>query len=399
MLSLPSRHFTLLTYLALLIALATLLPFRFQWPNRPQLALFTSAFDVIANFGLFFPFGFLYRLHQPHRDDRWCLRPMRIGLIMSVSVEVIQIFLPGRFSSPIDVLGNSAGVWIGALLYDQARQRLRPRQGNQLTLEMPLLNLFYLLLPLLWLNSLSLGTEPSRLWLLPLLGLCGTIVLTAVWTRRLQSIVARSSLTLPPLIVLWFTLGTLPAFTTHPRFLALCGIALLLSCRLLLALPWSVHKNERRFEVLTLCQLWPVYLVYLTMLLLSPWPWTPQAWRLSIGFADIADVPGIAPTLHIVSHMAAFTLFGYMVAESHGRQHEPLSRTLRGLLVYTLCATIGLESLRGFHPHHVASLVHATLTTAASLYGGVMYRLQLLSVQHLLGHPQPPTAALKTNKP
>lgn len=397
--SLNIRRHVLLTYLALLIALVTLLPFRFQWPEQPQLVLFMGAFDIIANFGLFLPLGFLYRLQQPRRGDRWCRRPACFGLLMSIAIEGIQLFMPGRFSSPIDVLGNSAGVWVGAMLHDQIRQRLPYRQGNQLTLEMPLLNLFYLLLPLLWLNSLSLGHDTSRLWLLPLLGLCGTIVLAAVWARRLQSITTRQPLALLAVTALWFALGTLPAVVTHPHFLILCGVGLLLVGRLLLALPWSAHDHERRFEVLVLRRLWPVYLAYLIMLILAPWPWMPHAWRLSVGFADLADMPGIVPTLRIVVHIAAFTLFGYMTAESRGRQREPLLRTLRALLIYSFVVGGGLEVLRGFHPHHVASMAHGVLIIAASLYGGAMYRLQLLSVQRLLRRLQPPATALRAHKP
>ncbi len=394
-----SLSLALLTYLVSIIALVTLLPFRFEWPDRLQIFFVEGVFDVIANFDLFLPLGFLYQLHQPRQDDRWCIRPLRFGLVMSLSIEIIQLFMPGRYSSPVDILINGMGVWIGAMLYHRARQPLHQYMVNQLALAIPLMNLFYLLLPLLWLNSLTIGADASRLWLLPLLGLCGVMALTASWTRRLQPAVGWSPSLLMLIVFLWFAVGSLPAWPKHPGFLLLCSIGLLLTTRLLLALPWSTHEDERRFEALTLGRIWPFYMTYLILLALCPWPWLPQPWRAGVGFAALIDIPGVIPTLRVVTDMAAFTLFGYMVAESRGRQNEALRQTVRWLFAYSILVAGGLEGLRGFHPHHSASLAHVTLATAAALYGGIIYRLQLTSVRRLLAHTPSEAAAIRAHKP
>jgi hypothetical protein len=133
--------------------------------------------------------------------------------------------------------------------------------------------------------------------------------------------------------------------------------------------------------------------VYLILLMLWPWPWMPQPWRASIGFAEIADRPGVIPTLRILEDIAAFTLLGYMMAELRGRRQESLRHTLQWLLVYCLMGGGCLELARGFHPRHVASLAHLIVITGAALYGGAVYRLQLATVQRLLSletHPAPP---------
>jgi VanZ family protein len=383
-----SLSFALLIYLMSIIVLVTLLPFRFAWPDRLQIIFLDNIFDVIANVGLFLPLGFLYRLHQARQDDRCCLRPLCFGLLTSLSIEMIQLLMPGRYSSPVDILVNGSGVWIGAMLYHRTQHRLYRHMVKQLVLEIPLMHLFYLLLPLLWLNSATIDTDVSRLWLLPLVGLCGAIALTASWVRRLQPSSGWPPSMLMLTVVLWFAVGVLPAWPKHPGFLLLCGIGLLLTTHLLRRLPWAGHENERRFETHALSRIWPFYMTYLILLMLCPWPWRPQAWRASVGFATLIDIPGVIPTLRVVTEMAAFTLFGYMGAESRGRQNETLRRTAWWLLAYSLLVAGGLEGLRGFHPQHSASLAHVTLATAITLYGGIIYRLQLTSVQRLLAHAQ-----------
>jgi hypothetical protein len=91
--------------------------------------------------------------------------------------------------------------------------------------------------------------------------------------------------------------------------------------------------------------------------------------------------------------MAAFTLLGYMLAELRGRRDELLHQTLQWLLICSILGAGGIELVRGFHPRHVASLAHGIVLTSAALYGGVIYRLQLATVQRLLAHethPSPP---------
>ncbi|MEE8304562.1 MAG: VanZ family protein [Candidatus Tectomicrobia bacterium] len=381
-----SLGIALLTYLLLIIVVVTLLPFRFQWPPHLQIILVEEFIGVVANFCLFLPLGFVYRLNRRQPGDPWCGRPVVFGVAISMGIEVVQLFMPGRYTSPTDILANAVGVWAGAMLHAQVTRRLHERLVDQLALEMPLMHLFYLLVPLLWLNSLTVGDELSRLWLLPLLGLCGAMVLAAVWTRRLQPTGALASSALAWVIALWFWGGVLPGFVRWPGWLALCGVGLALAARCMVALPWSMHEDERRFEVLTLRRIWPLYIAYVILMALWPWPWLPGPWQASIGFAEVADIPGVIPTLRVVAYIAAFTLFGYMVAESRGRQHEPLLNALRGLLVYSAFVAGGLECLRGFHPDHIASLAHFAVATAAALYGGAIYRLQLVGVRQLLAH-------------
>ncbi len=78
-----------------------------------------GAADLILNFLLFLPFG-------------WSLRSLKLfkvaalSLLLSLSVESAQFFLPGRFPSLSDLIFNTLGGAFGALLAPWLPQLLRP---------------------------------------------------------------------------------------------------------------------------------------------------------------------------------------------------------------------------------------------------------------------------------
>jgi glycopeptide antibiotics resistance protein len=376
--------FALFAYLLCMIVLITLMPFRFQWPTRVHILTTAGLFDVLTNISLFLLLGFCYRLVRHDQHDRWGVRTLGFGVVLSVSIELAQLFLRGRYSSVADIASNSLGAWGGALLHRLITQRLHERLVGQLALELPLMQLFYLLLPLLWLNVLAAGRDNARLWLTSLLGLCGSSILAALWQHRLRPAGVVSVPALGLGVALWFLLGVMPGITRRPAFFGLCSVGVGLAVPLLISLPGLAGTGERRFELLTLRRIGPLYAVYLVLLVLWPWPWTPQAWHASVGFAEIADRPGVIPTLRILEDIAAFTLLGYMLAELRGRRDEPVHQTLQWLLVCGGLCSSGLELARGFHPKHMASLAHMLMMTSAALYGGVIYRLQLAMVRRLL---------------
>jgi glycopeptide antibiotics resistance protein len=374
----------LFAYLLSMIVLITLLPFRFQWPTRVRILSAGGLFDVVTNISMFLPLGFFYRLLRHDQPDRWGLRTLGVGVLLSVGIELAQLFLRGRYSSLIDVAANSLGAWGGAILHTQIARRLRERLVGQLALELPLMQLFYLLVPLLWLNVLAAGNDATRLWLPPLLGWCGSSILAAIWQHRLQPAGVVSAPALGLVVAVWFLIGVMPGVIKHAAFFVLCSIGVGGAVLLLVTLPGLAGVEERRFELLTLQRIGPLYGAYLILLLLWPWPWEPQPWRVSIGFAEIADRPGFVPTLRILEDLAAFTLLGYMLAEFRGRREEPFRQTLHWLLLYGMIGGGGLELMRGFHPAHVASLAHLLVMLGGALYGGVVYQLQLTTVQRLL---------------
>jgi hypothetical protein len=365
-------------------AVITLAPFRFALPGAVRLSWKLDPEDIAANVLLFLPLGFLYRLAASPAAPRSPVAIWVGAAAASALLESVQIFLPGRYPSLVDVLTNSLGAMAGATLHERIERWLDQRLVHQLALELPLMNVVYLLVPLLWLDGLAAGREAGRLWLLPLLGLFGAAVLHGIWQHRLRGTGRLSANGVAVVAAAWFVVASFPGLSGALPFMLGCSLFLGALVRAQASLPSRAIVGERRFELPTLRRAAPVYAGYLALSALWPWPWTPVPWHASLGLGDVADLPGVVPVLRLLEHLAAFTLLGYLVAEGRGRHDESLPRMGAWVVAASLASGGALELLRGLHPGHVASLLRLGLVAAAGLYGGLTYRLQIVLVRRLV---------------
>jgi VanZ family protein len=74
---------------------------------------------VLINIGGFVPLGFLFCAYfsSVRRLDRAALATIILGGIVSLTIEVLQAFLPTRDSGMTDIFTNTLGTGIGAMLY------------------------------------------------------------------------------------------------------------------------------------------------------------------------------------------------------------------------------------------------------------------------------------------
>ena len=224
----------LFSYFFLITLVITLFPFRFQLPQRIRFFWFGGWSDTLLNVLFFLPLGFLYRLIRPGDS---ALHVFRLGLGLSVLIEVAQIFLAERFPSPMDVLTNGAGAWIGALLLEKAQRKLYKEWIGSLALELPLMNVVYLLIPLIWLNGLATGTKSFHSGLAMLPGLCGCLIMSAVYLHRLESAgVIRPNL-LAVIATGWFLIGSLPRLLESPSVIIYGSALVALTTRILVSSP------------------------------------------------------------------------------------------------------------------------------------------------------------------
>jgi hypothetical protein len=349
--------------------------------------------DVLNNVLLFVPLGFLGRLVLgPGPPAASQARVAAAGALLSATVEAVQLYLPGRFPSLVDVATNTLGAWLGAVILDLVERRFDARVLRPLALDLPLMNLVYLLVPLLWLDGLAAGHDTTRLALALLPGLAGGLVLAAVWRHRLAARGLLDPWRLGAVAAGWYLAGAAPGLVRRPG-LVLAGAALVGLVTRLEAGRVVAPGPERRFELPTLRRVWPVLGVYLLASALWPLPWTPRAWHGGLALLALAESPGIVPLLRALEYLAAFTLLGYTVAEARGRRREPAGRLAAWVAGACLAAAAVFEGLRGFHPEHGASALAVLLAAAAGLYGGVIYRAQLGVVRRLVGAPAPASHA------
>ncbi len=378
---------TMVTYMVLVIGLITLAPFQFDMPARFEITLAGNQFDIVTNAVLFAVPGFLYRLSTGSDRDRWCIAALLWGVVLSGAVEITQLFIVGRYTSPIDVATNAGGAWMGALFLDAVRRNLNPRLAGRIALELPLMSLFYLLVPLLWLHGYSSGDDLTRVTLAFLPGLLGGTLLAAVWTHRLKPAGVLGPNSIAFIAGAWFLVASITGMKDHPGRVVICAAGVAIITRLQLASPRFHSSADRRFEMPTLKRIAPLLVAYLV--LIDLWPWegqvAPTGFHGGFWYPDLTEQlgpPRLEAMLRELHYLAAVTIGGYVVAEAHGRRDD--DRFLVSVLAWTAGAAIVLEVARGLHPAYGASVIRGAFTLGAALLGGVIYHQQVGAVRRIL---------------
>jgi VanZ family protein len=117
------RYFAVLY--AMMIVYASLEPFSSWMAPPPGTPFFLFAplptrftrFDIVINVVAYMPFGFFLGLTGRHRSDlRRLVEATIIAALLSFTMEALQMFLPTRDASTVDLASNTAGAAIGALI-------------------------------------------------------------------------------------------------------------------------------------------------------------------------------------------------------------------------------------------------------------------------------------------
>jgi len=371
----------LLGYFVLVTAVITLSPFDFAFqPLRVTLSLVPA--DIVANIALFLPLGFLGRglTDGTARSGR---RVVWIAAACSLLIETAQLFLRRRYAGPMDVVTNTAGAWLGVVARDRIERWAlwHPRLVGRVGLDVPLVGLLYLLVPQLWLSSVGLIEDPRRSITTLLLGCAGSIVLVALHRHRWQSGVRVATHVVPPLAVLWFMTGALPAATAAPGAFGALGLTIAALTAWMLRRPES--SSGSRFEIATLRRFVPIFAAYLVVAAL--WPPFRQLtpWHGALLFENRLNGAGVVDVLLLLEQVGGFTLLGYAVAEWRGRRELSLTSDLPPLAVAATIGALGLEAVQGVTSGPGASLLRAALATGGAVYGVAVYHLARQHVRAL----------------
>ena len=363
----------------LLILLLTWNPFYVAAPEGLNLSLRFGPRDAVRNVLLFLPVGFLYRLARGSRRAA-----IFLGFVISAGAEIGQIFMPARTPSFVDLAMNTSGAWLGAVLHDLAAARIAmsPRLVGRLALEVPLMGLLYLLVPLLWVNRL-LTNDPSRWLITTLIGLCGAIVLSDTfqqwWGPPGFGSLGRVSFG----AAAWYFVGVGASLISQPVFGFISLGAVTLFTAALAAIPRPAP--DHRFERATLTRLLPVFIIYLILAALWPPSRSLTDWHGLVGITDHLVSEDVEINFRLLEHLAAFTVFGYILAEWRSRAELPWRGDLPRLLLVTALSALALEILTGFQVGPGASLLRGVIEILGALFGGALYHLQRDYVRSLLG--------------
>ncbi len=365
----PSLSVLALGYMLVVVGFCTLAPGNFGWPSEIAISLEVRPSDVILNVALFVVPGFLMQAQRPAGRAFWV--GLAFGLACSLCIEVAQLFLPSRFTSPIDLMTNALGGAIGAVGFEAFRGSVHERAVRRLLTELPLMGAFYLLLPLLWLGSLT-ATRPSDVLVAPILGLVGAIILASVWKHRLRGVHGQAWVGLAT--GTWFFVGSLPALVKWPVPIALCTCLVGMAAYVLGSQSW-MQSSGRRFEGFTLVRVMPVFALYLFAPLI--FAWAPFAGAFETQFSGF-EAQGII--LQRVEHLTAFSVMGYLLAESAGRWHLPAWQPA----LVAIIAAVGIVLLLWLSGHGASGVGVGTalvIGCGGALCGVGIYTQQLAALR------------------
>ncbi|MBK8960328.1 MAG: VanZ family protein [Proteobacteria bacterium] len=377
-------EWALLAYVVVVELLLTLSPFRFHWPAQSLPSLWSDAQDAPANLLLFLPVGYFLRLALRRSHRHPVAAAIAFGALLSLCIETLQLFLPDRLASLFDVLSNAAGAGAGALLCDAMRRRFERRLPAVLTLDHPLLNLVYLVVPLMWLTGVGVGAKPARLWLLLPLGAIGSVVICGLWRYRFAAAAAIPRPALALAILGWFLFGAVTGLAHDVLVVFNSGlVVVVLTLLLLYARDRNVPPN-RRFEHKVLLGVWPCFALYLVMLVWWPLPAALLPFNYAIGYPEL--VFNRDATLRIAEQLGALTVFGYLLAESRGRSLQPVHRLRWENMLWGGLVALALEIGHGLQADDRASLWRWALGSLGAGFGITLYAAQLNLMQLLRGN-------------
>ncbi len=305
-----------------------------------------------------------------------------LGITVSLGVEACQLFIPGRSPTISDVVTNGLGAWLGAVIAVSVRRKMNPADTHGMFApELPLMSLMYLTFPLMLLNSLAAGDENDRLWLLFLLGIFGSGVIASVYTNLLDEDKRINPAVLSLSAMGWFFIASIPAMSIYPGGIFGFGLVIALFVQIAARLARNSSKQGRRFELPTLKKLLPVYVIYL--ILLAAWPTTVplNEWGHTVNFGELSFYERNTFIFRFVEMIAAFTLFGFIIAEMRGRKKEALFKTLFIVFFIIFCSSTTLQILKANSLMIPAIFLEPAFTTLAGLFGAVIYRRQLSAIR------------------
>ncbi|MBU6365665.1 MAG: hypothetical protein KJT01_05590 [Gemmatimonadetes bacterium] len=376
-------------YLAFLIAVSMLAPFRFVADAPPIPPMAGDQVALVLGFLMFLPLGYVYQFTRPRGAPVDWGRLLVLGAGLSVAVGAARLWIPGRTPAILEAAANVAGTLLGGWGYHRIFRMVRASQAvKQLALELPLVAVLYLLVPVVALLGLGVSPDqPHRAWLvLPLVAIAGCIV-GGVRSGYRNSAARTPSGAVPLSALAWLGVALLPAMVRQPLVLA-GALPLFLA-----ADRWwhgVIQRRidgpgaDQRFELPTLRVVLPVFVAYLLASALWPFTGWQAAWSVAVPLFPGGVDALSAPLFHTVERVAAFTVLGYLVAEVIGRRAQTFGEVAPWVLGVAMAMAAATEGVRGFLPGQVASGLMPVLLTVSALFGARVYQLQRDHVRALI---------------
>ena len=381
----------LLSYLVVLIAALTLLPFEFAAPRGVTIDFTFSAVSTLATLAMFVPYGFLTRRARTGRIGQHVSAIALSAGLLALALESVQLFEPKCEASPWHLLAAIVGATLGGWLCERVHNQTNSSANafHALLLQLPLMGLVYLLLPVLWASGAAAQDDPTRLALTLCVGLMGASILGSI-ARAVRGFTPdRAWWLVPAVAVTWITIGLLPSLFVDWRYSMVCIV-----CVTAFAAwrgRWSAPAFiERRYEAPALLAASPFMVLYLIGV--GVWPGHSFRSFPLVHLGMPTTEAGLALVLPLLEAGIAATVLGYVIAEFHGRDEASFREASSRVLFWVCLILILTETARSFFGYEGASLARVVLSVGAATYGAGLYHLQRAHVK-VVAHRLNPNAS------
>jgi glycopeptide antibiotics resistance protein len=368
-------------YMCAVTLFLTLMPFRFSVNfSDVKWGIWSDAEDIAINIFLFIPLGFLFYLSRFKPVGKFVGYSLIFGLLFSTLIELTQLFLPKRYTTLCDVMMNGVGSWIGGLSIHYLQSFLKQKKTINLRLlpiELPLVNIVYLLIPLIWINSISIGNFGERFWfsLIPI-GI-GAYIIGEIYRREFENFSLKQFAVLVMLCVGWiFTAESLMLAKRWEDVLVVAALGAAITISTAFRRP-VFDGRKVRYEIVVLKRVVPFFLLYLYCVGFYPFRFNFTEWHLQFGLSGIPEDPPVFTIFRLLAYMSALTLLGYMLSQIIARRESEQIAQKTMLALAVIWVPGGVELCRGFHVIYEASVLNFCFGVLASFSGVWIHRLYL----------------------
>ena len=371
----------LLSYVVFIMLFITFFPFDYHWPSSFSVNTYWKAQESLQNIFFFIPFGYLLASLLKTSVRQTLYISVICGFFLSLFIELNQIFIVDRYSSPIDLFNNSVGALAGAAFFLALKRLSALRKYGGRLLDIPLMNLVLMLIPLLWLNAVGSGHDVRRLWLAFLLAFIALYIMVAIYLYGGRGIYSLKRGHLLRVYTVWYAISFLPELLYFPGRVLAFYLLQMIFMWLLLHLGARGERREQRYELPTLKTVTPLFLLYLLLVALWPLRGMQGQFEFEVLGALFRRDTSLAFIFSQIEYFAAFALAGFMAAQILNRYDFKAWKHFTLILVMAVL----MELPRGFHGLHSANLTHIFLAVFNGTFGALIYFLNLsayLEEQH-----------------
>ncbi|MGK0169226.1 MAG: hypothetical protein ACI9W2_000946 [Gammaproteobacteria bacterium] len=381
----------MLGYALAVVIILTWSPFNFTLHASTGFAKALVSPDTAANVLFFIPLGFVLWLSFTGPVWKNLAKAFAFGFVVSLVLELGQFFLRERATELADLLANSVGALLGAILCRAVTSRVARKIPAVLALEHPLTNLLYLIWPLQWLVALGNGGHSPRVALLVPLGCAGAVILSALWHFRLHEVIGRKGVCAAALG--WFAIGAGASAYTSPASVIACAAPII-------GLTWFLTRSRRtppmrdalihthsfqRVEGPAVRAVGILLLIYAMMTASAPPGGVIMPFDLTWGYPQRWF--GRDSAIRFTEQLAVLTVLGYTVAQALGRIRLRRRQMVGLAVLVCLIIVVVLELIHGVQVNDRASVLRGLASGCAAAVGIALYQVQLDVVRILRDAP------------